>query len=76
MAELPAQVPAVPLTEQQHLARVIRQARVFAVVLQQASEAGVSHALILPQLMLVFRTSFGAPPANMAALLAELGGGT
>jgi hypothetical protein len=41
---------------------VKEDAKRLAETLRDASDAGVSHALILPQLMLVFREAFGAMP--------------
>jgi hypothetical protein len=55
----------VTLTPQEHLEAVKRDAAVLAVTLRDASDAGVSHALILPQLVLVFREAFGEIPAGM-----------
>lgn len=68
-----AQTPAAELTPEQHLERVKSTAGELAAALREASDAGVSHALILPQLMLIFRTSFGPPPPELLAALA--GGG-
>jgi hypothetical protein len=50
------------LTPQQHLDAVKRDAAALAETLRDASDAGVSHALILPQLVLVFREAFGEMP--------------
>lgn len=50
------------LTPEQHLLRVDEHARLLAETLRDASDAGVSHALILPRLMLVFRSAFGEMP--------------
>jgi hypothetical protein len=57
---------ATPYTHDEWIARVEEQARELAVSLRDASDAGVSHALILPRLVLVFRQSFGEPPAGFA----------
>lgn len=54
--------PAPALSPQQWLERVKRDATVLAETLREASDAGVSHAIILPQLVLVFRQSFGEIP--------------
>ena len=51
-----------PSSEQEWLARVDEQAAALAGTLAAASDAGVSHALILPRLMLAFRGAFGEPP--------------
>jgi hypothetical protein len=52
------------LTETEWLALVDTRATELAGALRDASDAGVSHALILPRLMLVFRQVFGEPPAG------------
>lgn len=57
-----SELTAPALTPQQHLERVKRDATALAETLREASDAGVSHALILPQLVLVFRTAFGEMP--------------
>lgn len=44
------------------IARVRGDTTRLAETLKEASDAGVSHALILPQLVLVFRESFGEMP--------------
>lgn len=54
------------LTPQEHLDAVKRDAATLAVTLRDASDAGVSHALILPQLVLVFREAFGEMPAGFS----------
>lgn len=51
-------------TPADHLERVKRDATTLAESLRVASDAGVSHALILPQLVLVFRDAFGEMPAG------------
>jgi hypothetical protein len=53
------------MTEQEWLDRVKAQATTLAETLRDASDAGVSHALILPQLVLVFREAFGEMPEGM-----------
>jgi hypothetical protein len=58
------QEAAPVLTPQQHLEAVNRDATRLAETLVAANDAGVSHALILPQLVLVFRTAFGEMPAG------------
>lgn len=52
------------LSVQQHLAKVSADATRLAETLRDASDAGVPHALILPQLVLVFREAFGEMPAG------------
>jgi hypothetical protein len=52
------------VTEQEHLELVTARASELAAALRDASDAGVSHALILPQLMIVFRETFGEPPSG------------
>lgn len=54
------------MSADEYLERVKRDASTLAVTLREASDAGVSHALILPQLMLVFREAFGELPAGMS----------
>lgn len=61
----------VPATPAEHVARVKQSAERLAADLVAASDAGVSHALILPQLVLVFREAFGDIPAGV---LPQLGG--
>lgn len=51
---------------QQHLAAVKDAGERLAVALREASDAGVPHGLILPQLVLVFREAFGEMPAGFA----------
>lgn len=60
----PADNGTPALTPQQHLEQVRRDATALAETLRDASDAGVSHALILPQLVLVFRQAFGEMPAG------------
>lgn len=50
------------LTPEEHLRRLEDTVERFARELSEAQEANVSHALILPRLMLAFRRSFGEPP--------------
>ena len=52
------------MTQQEHLDAVKRDATALAETLRDAADAGVSHALILPQLVLVFREAFGEMPAG------------
>lgn len=60
-----AALPTVaPANDAEWIAAIDAQARELAVTLREASDAGVSHALILPRLILVFRESFGEPPAG------------
>lgn len=47
-----------------HIERVKRDATALAETLREVSDAGVPTALILPQLVLVFRSSFGEMPAG------------
>jgi hypothetical protein len=54
------------MTAQEHLEAVKRDAAALAETLRDASDAGVSHALILPQLVLVFREAFGEMPAGFS----------
>lgn len=54
----------VETSPQDHLAHVEAKARQLADALSAASDAGVSPALIMPRLMLVFREAFGAMPAG------------
>lgn len=53
---------APELTKAEHMERIKAKATELADALRDASDAGVSQALILPQLMLVFKQSFGEPP--------------
>jgi hypothetical protein len=49
-------------TTAEHLERITAQATALAESLREATDDGVSNALILPRLVLVFRQSFGEPP--------------
>lgn len=53
-----------------YVERVRDEAGALAATLRQATEQGVSHAVILPQLVLVFRDAFGEMPAAVGELLA------
>jgi hypothetical protein len=55
------------VTQEEWLAKIEEQALDLAGTLRDASDAGVSHALVLPRLVLVFRQSFGEPPAGFLA---------
>lgn len=51
------------LTAEEHVAGLEQAVEEFARKLAAAQEAGVSHAILLPRMMLAFRRSFGeAPP--------------
>lgn len=54
------------MTAQEHLDAVKRDTERLCVTLREAQDAGVSHALILPQLVLAFRESFGEMPPGFA----------
>lgn len=54
------------LTQAEHVALVQSSARELAGRLRDATDAGVSHAIILPQLVLVFREVFGELPAGLS----------
>ena len=54
------------LSQAERIARIRAHAQQLAGELRDATDAGVSHAIILPQLMLVFREVFGELPAGMA----------
>lgn len=58
---------AVELTEAEHVARLERDVSEFARHLTEAQEAGVSHAVLLPRMMLAFRANFGEMPAGLPA---------
>lgn len=62
----------MPMTQEERLQDVKTKAESLAVTLRDASDEGVSHALILPQLVLVFREAFGEMPPQLVAQLAEL----
>lgn len=53
-------------TPQEWLELVDGQATELATTLRDASDAGVPHALVLPRLVLVFRTVFGEMPAGFS----------
>jgi len=52
------------MTHDEWLDKIDAEATALATTLRDASDAGVPHALVLPRLVLVFRTSFGEPPAG------------
>lgn len=54
--------PVARSTVEAHLALVEQHAKTLADALRDASDAGVSHALILPRLVLVFREALGEMP--------------
>lgn len=56
-----------------HVGEVEAAARVLADKLNAASDAGVSPALILPRMVLVFREVFGELPPNLISLLGGMG---
>lgn len=51
--------------------RVRTEGTALAETLRTAVESGVSHAIILPQLMIVFRDAFGTMPPEVAGMIAE-----
>ena len=51
---------------QRHLDLIRSRTQALADCLREATEAGVPHALILPQLVLVFREAFGELPQGFA----------
>jgi hypothetical protein len=57
---------------QRYIELIRREAASLAETLRNASDAGVSHALILPQLILVFREAFGEMPPNMMQALTQV----
>lgn len=61
-------------TQEEWLAAIESHALELATLLRDASDAGVSHALVLPRLVLVFRQSFGEPPAGFLNGLAQVTG--
>ena len=54
------------MTQNEWLDKVKDDATQLASTLRDASDAGVSHALVLPQLVLVFREVFGEMPAGLS----------
>lgn len=50
------------MTPEEHVARLELDVEEFARHLSEAQAAGVSHAILLPRMMLAFRRSFGEPP--------------
>lgn len=57
---------------QRNLDAVRDAATTLAETLRDASDAGVPHGLILPQLVLVFKEAFGDMPPNVAQQLAGM----
>lgn len=64
MSDQPEMEVAEGKTAGDHIEEIKRDATRLAETLRAASDAGVSHALILPQLALVFREVFGEMPAG------------
>jgi hypothetical protein len=62
----------VELDAEQHVRRLEADIEVFARHLTEAQEAGVSHAIILPRMMLAFRRSFGDVPLPGGLTLPQL----
>jgi hypothetical protein len=62
---------ALDAETQRRLGDVKVHATALAEALRDASDAGVPHGLILPQLVQVFRQAFGEMPPN---LMQQLGG--
>ena len=52
------------MTPEEHIARLERDVADFARHLSEAQDAGVSHAVLLPRMMLAFRANFGEAPAG------------
>ena len=50
------------LTPEEHVAGLELAVEEFAAKLTAAQDAGVSHAILLPRMLLAFRRSFGEPP--------------
>jgi hypothetical protein len=61
-------------SDDDYLAAIRRDAEKLAGSLLAASDAGVGPALIVPQLVLVFRAAFGAMPADLLPMLAQVTG--
>jgi len=60
------------VTAEEHIELLERDVAEFARHLNAAQEAGVSHALIIPRLMLAYRNAFGEvelPPLLATRLL-------
>jgi hypothetical protein len=53
-------------SEAERVERIRTLASALATELRDASDAGVSHAVILPQLVLIFRQVFGEMPPGFA----------
>jgi hypothetical protein len=62
------------VTQGEHLQQIRVLADALAAALVQASEEGVSHVVILPQLIASFRAAFGGemPPALAAQIAATM----
>lgn len=59
------QAPLTPHEQQALVADIRAKATDLAEALRLATDRGVSHAIVLPQLVLVFRQVFGEMPAGM-----------
>lgn len=62
--------PPVELSPAEHVDRIDGAARELAGYLRTATDEGVSPALILPRLVLVFREVFGSMPPEVAGMVA------
>lgn len=60
------EAPVRVLTVAEHVDKIRFYGERLAGALTDATEAGVSQALILPQLVLIFRTNFGAIPPGIS----------
>lgn len=60
------ETPLTPAAQAEHVAAIRATATQLAEQLRGATDAGVSHAVILPQLVLVFREVFGEMPAGLS----------
>lgn len=65
-------MPEQGLTEHEHLAVVEAQARDLCTAVKDATEAGVSDALLLPTLLAVFREAGMLPDMDFGSLLGML----
>lgn len=61
------------LTDEEHVAGLEASVAEFARLLTAAQDAGVSHAILLPRMMLAFRRSFGELPAGTVLPVSAFG---
>jgi hypothetical protein len=57
--------------DEYYVEKVKAEAGALAETLREAIEMGTSHAIILPELLMVFRDAWGTMPPEIGAMIAE-----